>query len=182
MKPLQHHLICLQIRTTVASFYVYIVYLFLMLGQSIKRKIDTYTHFAHNFLNPYRAMCNYSMGTTGTTWGGDHGDHSHGDHMGTTWQLWEWCGDDGDDMGTTWMTWGPRRPRGDNEITKNAITFEQIKIIEFCLKIWDPWALPHTYTYLMYIGGCPIPNDSFIQKLLLWPTEKFFSCFCTGSH
>ena len=27
---------------------------------------------------------------------------------------------------------------GDNEITKNAITFEQIEIIEFRLKIWDP--------------------------------------------
>ena len=30
-------------------------------------------------------------GTTGTTWGGDHGyhrDHSHGDHMGTFWGLW----------------------------------------------------------------------------------------------
>ena len=33
---------------------------------------------------------------------------------------------------------GPRGLCGDNEIIKNAITFEQIKIIEFCLKIWDP--------------------------------------------
>ena len=38
-------------------------------------------------------------------------------------------------MGMTGMT---RGPRGDNEITKNAITFERIEIIEFCLKIWDP--------------------------------------------
>ena len=71
------------------------------------------------------------MGTKGTTWGGDHrdnGDHSHGDHMGTFWGY-------GDDMGTTGMTWGRH---GDNEITKNAITFELIEIIEFRLKIWDP--------------------------------------------
>ena len=38
-------------------------------------------------------------------------------------------------MGMTWGQWGPC---GDNEITKNAITFERIEIIEFCLKIWDP--------------------------------------------
>ena len=39
------------------------------------------------------------------------------------------------------MTWGQRgqcRDHGDNKITKNAITFERIEIIEFCLKIWDP--------------------------------------------
>ena len=77
----------------------------------------------------------------GTTWGGDHGDngdhgdHSHGDHMGTFWGLWGRRGDDGDDTGTTWGRCGDHR---DNEITKNAITFEQIEIIEFHLKIWDP--------------------------------------------
>ena len=74
------------------------------------------------------------MGTMGTTWGGDHGDHSHGDHMGTS-------GSYGDDVGMTEMTWGPRGQCGDyrdNKITKNAITFERIEIIEFCLKIWDP--------------------------------------------
>ena len=45
----------------------------------------------------------------------------------------------------TGMMWGQRGrcgddggPRGDNKITKNAITFEQIEIIEFRLKIWDP--------------------------------------------
>ena len=36
---------------------------------------------------------------TGTTWGGDHGDHSHGDHMGTFWGLW-------DDVGKMGMTPG----------------------------------------------------------------------------
>ena len=107
------------------------------------------------------------MGTTGTTWGGDHGDHSHGDHMGTFLGQQGQCGDDVGTMGTTWgpqdhgdnMGWRPQRPRrpqpwgphgnllramgddvgmtgtmwgpwgqcgdhGDNEITKNAITFE----------------------------------------------------------
>ena len=47
-------------------------------------------------------------------------------------------GQHGDDMGTTGMTRGQRGPHGDNKITKNAITFEQIEIIEFHLKIWDP--------------------------------------------
>ena len=81
------------------------------------------------------------MGTTGTTWGGDHGDnrdhgdHSHGNHMGTFWGLWRRCGDDVGMMGTTWGQCGDH---GDNEITKNAITFERIEIIEFRLKIWDP--------------------------------------------
>ena len=38
----------------------------------------------------------------------------------------------------TWGQWGQCGDHGDNEITKNAITFERIKIIEFRLKIWDP--------------------------------------------
>ena len=81
---------------------------------------------------------------------GDHGDNmwrprgkhvetmettDHGDHMGTFWRLWGWCGDD---VGMTGMTWGWCGDDGDNEITKNAITFEWIEIIEFRLKIWDP--------------------------------------------
>ena len=75
----------------------------------------------------------------GTTWGPSGG---YGDDVGIMGTMWGQCGDD---MGTTGMTWGtmgmmqgPQGPHGDNEITKNAITFEQIKIIEFCLKIWDP--------------------------------------------
>ena len=62
--------------------------------------------------------------TMETTWGpsGDDGDN----------------GDDGDDMGMTGMMRGQWGPHGDNKITKNAITFERIEIIEFCLKIWDP--------------------------------------------
>ena len=50
--------------------------------------------------------------------------------------------DDGDKVGTMW---GPQAQHGDNKITKNAITFEQIKIIEFHLKIWDLWTPLHTY-------------------------------------
>ena len=38
----------------------------------------------------------------------------------------------------TGTTWGQPGDHGDNKITKNAITFERIEIIEFCLKIWDP--------------------------------------------
>ena len=61
--------------------------------------------------------------------------------MGTTWGPSEDYGDNVDDTGMMGTMWGPRGQRGDhgdNEITKNAITFEQIKIIEFRLKIWDP--------------------------------------------
>ena len=61
------------------------------------------------------------MRTTGTTWGGDNGDHCHRG-VGTTWGP---CGGFGDDvgmMGMTRMTWGPQGPHGDNEITnKEAI-------------------------------------------------------------
>ena len=66
----------------------------------------------------------------GTTLGGDHGDHSHGG-VG---MMWGQHGDDRDAMG---MTWGPQGC-GDYKITKNAITFEQIEIIQFYLKFWDP--------------------------------------------
>ena len=78
----------------------------------------------------------------GTTWAGDHGDnrgdhgdHSHGDHMGTFRGLW---GRHGDDTGITWGQRGRHGDHGDNKITKNAITFERSEIIEFRLKIWDP--------------------------------------------
>ena len=86
----------------------------------------------------------------GMMWGrrGQHVETTdHGDHMGTFWGLWgqhEDDGDNGDDvgtMGTTWGRWGRCEDdgdHGDNKINKNAITFEQIKIIEFRLKIWDP--------------------------------------------
>ena len=51
-------------------------------------------------------------------------------------------GDDGDDVGMMGTTGGPQGPHGDHVGTtkslKNAITFEQIEIIKFCLKIWDP--------------------------------------------
>ena len=58
--------------------------------------------------------------------------------MGTTWGPSGGYGDNMEMMGMAGMMWGLQGPRGDNEITKNAITFEQIKIIEFHLKIWDP--------------------------------------------
>ena len=33
----------------------------------------------------------------------------------------------------------------ETQIRRITITLEQIKIIQFCLKIWDPWTLQHTY-------------------------------------
>ena len=90
----------------------------------------------------------------------------HGDHMGTFWGLWGRCEDDGDDvgmMGTTWGGWWGSC--GDNKITKNAITFERIEIIEFHLKIWDPWTLPHTCRLqLMCRWGVSYPKLHFYPK------------------
>ena len=85
------------------------------------------------------------VGMMGTMWGwrGQHGDNGdHGDNMGWRPQRQQrpW-GPHGNLLGSRGMTWGWRGQcgdHGDNEITKNAINFEQIKIIEFCLKIWDP--------------------------------------------
>ena len=85
----------------------------------------------------------------GWRWCGDNGDNA--DDMRMTVMMWGQCGDN---MGTTRMwrpfgdnvgTMGMWRPCGDNKITKNAITFEWIEIIQFCLKIWDPWTLLQTY-------------------------------------
>ena len=131
----------------------------------------------------------------GTTWGwrGDHRDNigwrpqrqrrpRRPQVMETTWGP---SGGYGDDVGTMGMTrgWrgrqGQRGDHGDNEITKNAITFERIEIIEFRLKIWDPWTLPHTcrLQLMCWLVGCPIPNGIFIQKVLWWPSKKFFHVF-----
>ena len=128
--------------------------------------------------------------TMETTWGPSGG---YGDNMRMTGMMgmmrmigtmWGWCGDYGDDMGTMGMMRGRRRPRGDNKITKNAITFEQIEIIEFCLKIWDPWALPHTCRLqLMCRWGGVLSQMAFLSKKCSGdPRKNFFSCFCTGSH
>ena len=76
--------------------------------------------------------------TMETTWGPSGG---YGDNMRmteTTGTMWGQCGDDGDDVGMTGTMQGRWGPQGDNKITKNAITFERIEIIEFHLKIWDP--------------------------------------------
>ena len=51
---------------------------------------------------------------------------------------------------------------------KNAIKRERIEIIEFRLKICDPWALLHTYRLDLMCrwggGGCPIPNGTFMFR------------------
>ena len=102
----------------------------------------------------------------------------HGDHMGTFWGLWGWCGDDRDDTGMTQGWWGQCGDHGDNEITKNAITFEWIEIIEFRLKIWDPWTLPHTYRLqLMCRWGVSYPKWHFYEKSALVTLKKNFFLF-----
>ena len=110
--------------------------------------------------------------TMETTWG------PSGDDVEMTGMMWRrrgWCGDD---MGMTGTTRGPRGPRGDNKITKNAITFEQIEIIEFHLKIWDPWALPHTCRLqLMCRWGVSYPKWHFYPKSAPVTLKKIFFLF-----
>ena len=103
---------------------------------------------------------------------GTCGDHrpwrQHGDllgAMGTMGMMWGQCGDDGDDTGMTGTMWGQCGDQGDNEITKNARTFERIEIIEFRLKIWDPWSLPHACRLqLMCRWGGSYPKLHFYPK------------------
>ena len=98
--------------------------------------------------------------------------------MRTTWGPSGGYGDDRDNVGMMWGWRGHCGDHRDNKIAKNAITFEQIKIIEFHLKIWDPWTLPtHVHCNWCVGGGCSIPNCIFIQKVLQWPSKKFFPVF-----
>ena len=107
-------------------------------------------------------------------WRGDHRDNMgwrqwrpqpcrpHGDLVGAMRMMWGqqgWCGDD---AGMTGMTWGWRGQCGDNEIIKNTITFERIKIIEFCLKIWD---LEPSHTHIWCVGGgCVLSQMALLCK------------------
>ena len=120
-------------------------------------------------------------------WRGDDGDNMwrpwrlHGDllgAMGTTWGWQGWWGQCGDDVGMTWTMRGWRGPCGDNKITKNAITFERIEIIEFRLKISDPWTLPHTCTLqLMCRWGVSYPKLHFYPKSAPVTLKKNFPVF-----
>ena len=116
--------------------------------------------------------------TMETTWGPSGG---YGDNMrttGTTGMMWGQCGDNRDNVGTTGTMRGQRGPRGDNKITKNAITFERIEIIEFCLKIWDPWALPHTCRLqLMCRWGGVLSQIVFLSKKCSGDLQKKFFLF-----
>ena len=56
-------------------------------------------------------------------------------------------------------------PRAEeSRIGRITITLERIEIIQFCLKICDPWTLLHTYRLGLMCrwGGCPIPNGTFM--------------------
>ena len=129
-------------------------------------------------------------------WCGNHGDNGdnmgwrqrrpqpwgpHGDLLGAMGMTWGWQGWHGDDVGMMGMMWGPWGQCGDhkdNEITKNAITFEQIEIIEFRLKIWDPWTLLHTRRlHLMCRWRVSYPKWHFYAKSALVTLQKNFSGF-----
>ena len=82
--------------------------------------------------------------------------HPLADHTYLTLNKFE---DGGGGLWTVRYNEGPQGPCGDNKITKNAITFERIEITEFCLKIWDPWTLPHTSrVHLMCRWGVSYPK------------------------
>ena len=89
--------------------------------------------------------------------------------VGMMWGWWGQCGNDWDDVGTTWGQCG------DHEITKNAITFEWIKIFQFYLKIWDPWTLLHTYRLdLICRWWCPFEIAAEIKtKCKIWLKCQF---------
>ena len=75
----------------------------------------------------------------------------------------------------------------ETQITRITITLERIKIIQFCLKIWDPWTLLHTYRLgLMCSWGVSYPKWHFYvfdpKKCSCGPPIKKISFFCTGSH
>ena len=91
--------------------------------------------------------------------------------------------------------WSPQKPphppappptAEETQIRRITITLERIEIIQFCLKIWDPWTLLHTYRLgLMCRWGVSYPKWHFCfwpKKVFLWPSNKIFSCSCTGSH
>ena len=75
-------------------------------------------------------------------------------------------------------SWSPQTPphppappprAKETQIRRITISLEWIEIIQFCLKICDPWTLLHTYRLGLMCrwGGCPIPNGTFmflIQK------------------
>ena len=71
-------------------------------------------------------------------------------------------------------------------ITKYAIKLERIKIIQFCLKIWDPWTLLHTYRLgLMWRWGVSYPKWHFYvfdpKKCSRDPPIKKFPIFALDS-
>ena len=56
-------------------------------------------------------------------------------------------------------------PRAEEtQIGRITITLAQIEIIQFCLKICDPWTFLHTYRLGLMCrwGGCPITNGTFM--------------------
>ena len=68
-------------------------------------------------------------------------------------------------------------PRAEEtQIRRITITLEWIKIIQFCLKIWDPWTFQHTYRLgLMCRWAVSYPKWYFYvfdPKVLLWPSNK----------
>ena len=70
---------------------------------------------------------------------------------------------------------------------QNSISPELIEIIQFCLKICDHWTFLHTYRLgLMCRWGGVLSQMAllcfWLKKVLLWPSNKKFSCFCIGSH
>ena len=79
-------------------------------------------------------------------------------------------------------------PRAEEtQIRRITITLEWIKIIQFCLEIWDPWTFLHTYRLgLMCRWGVSYPKWDFYvfdpKKCSCDPPIKKISCFCTGSH
>ena len=63
----------------------------------------------------------------------------------------------------------------ETQIRRISITFERNEIIEFRLKIWDPWTLLHTYIlHLMCRWGVSYPKRHFYPKSAPVTLKKIF--------
>ena len=80
-----------------------------------------------------------------------------------------------------YYSWSPQTPphppalpprAEETQIRRITITLERIKIIQFCLKIWDRWTLLHTYRLglMCRLGGVL----SQMALLCFWPKK----CSC----
>ena len=73
--------------------------------------------------------------------------------------------------------WSWRSPK-----CKNSIKHERIKIIEFCLKIYDPWNLLHTYRLGLMCRQGAVPSQMALLCFEPKKVHRFCSCDSIGNN